>query len=560
MAFPTATEQYMLELINKARADPNAEAARLGIDLNKDLSTGTISGSAKAPLAFSTFLNDSADTHSISMINDNYFNHTGSDGTSPTNRIFAAGWTSSNGGYSTGENIAGAFGSIYGYDAYTMGVHHDGLFRSAGHRKNLMSETFSEVGIGQFVGAYNDAQINVNTASMVTQNFTHGGRTFLTGVVINDGDGDSFYDIGEGQGAVSVTAVGASGTFTTMTWDAGGYSLQVQAGTYEVEFSGGGLNGTIKKTITVGTSNVKVDALTTEAIVDNNMTIVGDGTSENLAGGAGNDAITGAGGNDTINGGAGVDTAKFAGAATQFTITITKGGATTVHDRKGTEGTDSLTGVENIDFLAGAKDVNLNALDGVVNISSANLTVFIEMYIAYFNRAPDAEGLFYWGTRLSEGMELSQIAKSFFVQPETVALYPDPSNTTGFVTAVYNNFLGRAPDTDGFNYWVGELNSGSVSRDVFMLAIINGAKAATGNPNDVDYITGKAKIGTYFSVIKGMSDTGNAKSAMALYDGSDAGLAAAKNAVDGHYASALDPNSGELLISLVGVMADPFVL
>lgn len=112
MAFPTATEQYMLELINKARADPNSEAARLGIDLNKDLAAGTIGTNAKAPLAFSDFLNDSADTHSISMINNNYFDHTGSDGSSPTNRIFAAGWTSSNGGYSTGENIAGAFGSI----------------------------------------------------------------------------------------------------------------------------------------------------------------------------------------------------------------------------------------------------------------------------------------------------------------------------------------------------------------------------------------------------------------------------------------------------------------
>ncbi|WP_299345391.1 DUF4214 domain-containing protein [uncultured Maritalea sp.] len=560
MAFPTATEQYMLELINKARSDPNAEAARLGIDLNKDLTPGTINGNAKAPLAFSTFLNVSADKHSVSMINDNYFSHTGSDGTSPTNRMFAAGWTSSNGGYSTGENIAGAFGSIYGYNAFTMGVHHDGLFKSSGHRKNLMSETFSEIGIGQFVGAYSDVQFGTLTTSMVTQNFAHGGRTFLTGVVINDADGDNFYDIGEGQGAVSIKAVGANGTFSTMTWDAGGYSLQVQAGTYELEFSGGGLNGTIKKTVTVGAANVKVDARTAEAVVDGNKTINGNASSEVLLGGEGNDTITGAGGNDTINGGAGVDTAKYAGAATQFSLTITKGAATTVQDRKGTEGVDSLTGIENIDFLTGTKDVNLDALDGVVNVSAADLTVFIEMYIAYFNRAPDAEGLFYWGTRLSEGMQLSQIAKSFFVQPETVALYPDPNDTTGFVTAVYNNFLGRAPDTSGFNYWVSELNSGSVSRDVFMLAIINGAKAATGNPNDVDYITGKAKIGTYFSVIKGMGDKGNAKSAMALYDGSDAGLAAAKNAVDAQYTAALDPNSGELLINLVGVMDDPFTI
>lgn len=35
-------EQYLLELINRARADPGAEAARLGISLNQGLSPGTI--------------------------------------------------------------------------------------------------------------------------------------------------------------------------------------------------------------------------------------------------------------------------------------------------------------------------------------------------------------------------------------------------------------------------------------------------------------------------------------------------------------------------------------
>ncbi len=91
MALPTATEQYLLELINKARSDPNAEAARLGIDLNQSLAPGTISGSAKAALAFDPFLNDAADAHSVSMSNDGYFSHTGTGGTTPTQRIFAAG-------------------------------------------------------------------------------------------------------------------------------------------------------------------------------------------------------------------------------------------------------------------------------------------------------------------------------------------------------------------------------------------------------------------------------------------------------------------------------------
>jgi hypothetical protein len=41
------------------------------------------------------------------------------------------------------------------------------------------------------------------------------------------------------------------------------------------------------------------------------------------------------------------------------------------------------------------------------------------MYVAYFNRAPNAVGLDYWASRLTEGMTLQDIAKSFFAQPET---------------------------------------------------------------------------------------------------------------------------------------------
>ena len=51
MALQTAQEQLVLELINRARLDPAAEAARFGIALNEGLPAGTISTAAKQPLA-----------------------------------------------------------------------------------------------------------------------------------------------------------------------------------------------------------------------------------------------------------------------------------------------------------------------------------------------------------------------------------------------------------------------------------------------------------------------------------------------------------------------------
>ncbi len=52
MATPTAQEQLMLELINRARLDPAAEAARQGIALNSGLAANSISTAAKQVLAF----------------------------------------------------------------------------------------------------------------------------------------------------------------------------------------------------------------------------------------------------------------------------------------------------------------------------------------------------------------------------------------------------------------------------------------------------------------------------------------------------------------------------
>lgn len=115
-------------------------------------------------------------------------------------------------------------------------------------------------------------------------------------------------------------------------------------------------------------------------------------------------------------------------------------------------------------------------------------------------------------------------------------------------------------DAEGKTYWTGELDGGKVQAGEFLLAIINGAKASTGSAADAAYIKAKADLGAYFSVIKGMSNVDNAKSAMAMFDGTDASKTATKNAIDGHYNSASAADGGELLIQLVGVMDDPFAI
>src|SRR5205085_86105 len=101
---PTNLEQYMVELINRARANPTAEAARYAIALNEGLPAGTISTAAKQPLAINPNLTDGARKHSQWMIDTDVFSHTGSGGSQPDDRMSAAGYTFRV-PWSWGENI-----------------------------------------------------------------------------------------------------------------------------------------------------------------------------------------------------------------------------------------------------------------------------------------------------------------------------------------------------------------------------------------------------------------------------------------------------------------------
>lgn len=287
-------------------------------------------------------------------------------------------------------------------------------------------------------------------------------------------------------------------------------------------------------------------------------TISGGAGNDSLYGQSGNDSFIGGVGDDKLVGGSGVDTVAYSGDQKQFSLRLSAHKIELV-DRTGVEGVDTLESIEKINFGSGVSTSLANVI-GVMDVSQDDLNVFIEMYIAYFNRAPDAEGLYYWGSRLADGMPLSDIAKSFFDQEESKALYPNATDQSSFIHSVYNNFLGREADQAGFEYWLNDLNSGNISRDTFMLTVINGAKAADGSAADAEYIGNKAKLGAYYSVIKGMSNSDNAKAVMALFDGTDDSLRTAKVSIDNYYNVASDAQNGELLIQLVGVIDDPFMV
>src|SRR2546423_15463441 len=89
----SAADQYILELVNRARMDPAGEAARLGVDLNEGLAPGTISAAPKDPYAPSASLENAAHGHSVFMDAVDQMAHSGIGDGDPIGRMQSAGYT-----------------------------------------------------------------------------------------------------------------------------------------------------------------------------------------------------------------------------------------------------------------------------------------------------------------------------------------------------------------------------------------------------------------------------------------------------------------------------------
>ncbi|MEM6941506.1 MAG: DUF4214 domain-containing protein [Pseudomonadota bacterium] len=275
---------------------------------------------------------------------------------------------------------------------------------------------------------------------------------------------------------------------------------------------------------------------------------------------SGDDTIAFGAGDELINGLGGTDRAVWSTASQNYSVQASAA-EIVVSDRNGDGGTDRLTGFEIFEFAD--QTLMLSDFSSALALDAASFTELAEMYVAYFDSAADAIGLYFWADKLAEGFTLDQIAEFFFDQPETRALYPDTSDTDAFVRAVYQNVLGRTPDQDGFAFWQPLVASGAVSAGTFVLEVIKGAKAGTSQ-TDVAYLAAKADLGIYFSVTRGMSDVTDARQVMQVFgdqNGVDfsAQTAAAVTATDSHYFDAIATGGGDLLVQLLGVVDDPFV-
>jgi uncharacterized protein YkwD len=266
---PTPLEQEFLERLNDARANPALYGQMIGVDL---------SGVAPSqPLAFDVRLVAAARGHSMDMAIRNYFDHVTPEGITPQQRLLAAGFRA----ISSGESIAffegptltpsdpNNFNSPLVRDvvppsfALALLITDSGM-PELGHRRHLLAidaffKKHNLVGVGYAFQDSTDAHGFAVTSQYFTIDTGFDGRprSYLTGSIFADQNGNGLYDVGEGLAGVRIHVAGAG---TVQDFDSGGYTVAVpHPGTYRVTATGGGLPHPMTRTVHVGSHNVRLN-------------------------------------------------------------------------------------------------------------------------------------------------------------------------------------------------------------------------------------------------------------------------------------------------------------
>ena len=267
---PDGPEQQMVWLMNRARTDPTQEGIWLATTNEPDVAGGRnyfnvdldilqsefASYDAKPPAAFDVRLYNAAKAHSDDLISRDAQDHNGQ-----FDRVTNAGF-----------NYTNMRGNVFSYGDNGLNAHAafnidwgsgtpDGMQTSRGHRKAIMAIDGDYTNVG--IAGVSETDPNTSVGPLVvTGNYARAGsgtdhyNVFLVGTVWEDDNDNAMYDPGEG--IANVTVMPDQGTYYAITSNSGGYAIPLDAGTYEVTFSGA-VDAT--RAVVVGSESVLLDII-----------------------------------------------------------------------------------------------------------------------------------------------------------------------------------------------------------------------------------------------------------------------------------------------------------
>lgn len=114
------------------------------------------------------------------------------------------------------------------------------------------------------------------------------------------------------------------------------------------------------------------------------------------------------------------------------------------------------------------------------------------VFVALFGRPADPSGLAYISALTKGGSDWSGLS-ALSTQSEFQSRYSGLSDK-GAVALLYQTVFGRAPETQGLNYWLSQLKSGQYDRATLAAAMLDGAKGS-----DLSIATSKVAAADLFT-------------------------------------------------------------
>ncbi|MES2902350.1 MAG: YHYH protein [Pseudomonadota bacterium] len=160
------------------------------------------------------------------------------------------------------------------------------------------------------------------------------------------------------------------------------------------------------------------------------------------------------------------NTIAFPGNRADYVIAATSTGFS-VNDVVGTGTAVAVTSSQLLQFADTTVALDL---DG-------NAGKLYRVYKAAFGRTPDASGIGFWlDVTGNKGVSIEVAVDAFLASDESKAKFGVSPTNAELVTAVYTNVLGREFDQGGYNFWLGHLNTNTITRAQFLTAFADGAE------------------------------------------------------------------------------------
>lgn len=129
--------------------------------------------------------------------------------------------------------------------------------------------------------------------------------------------------------------------------------------------------------------------------------------------------------------------------------------------------------VKQIDLITGAENTIFNldvsgSIWGTSAVPAQAAETIARLYLATFDRVPDAAGLQFWINVYRNDMELNEVARLFAQSEEFQQRFGTDIGNEQFVDVIYQNVLGRPGESDGVVFWRDALETGSQRADLLL--------------------------------------------------------------------------------------------